>query len=250
MEHAASERLVDRIEAFLGYPAVDPHGDPIPRADGSLAEPRGTPLSQCPGGQRFRGRPGHGPGPGFPPLPDRMRPRPARRGRGRWRTAPSPAPSSAGWASGASPSACRPRPRCWCIGRAMIPWFRIGTRRPPRRARGRGGRATGRAGEGGPGRGRPRARPSPGRAAGRLACGRRRRSGCDSRGRSRCRAACRCCRAEAGPGRLDLRLGQHRAEPERFVQQVANATGVGRVSNPASSSVAPTRTRPSSRGTR
>ncbi len=54
MEHAASERLIDRIEAFLGYPAVDPHGDPIPRADGSLTEPEGTPLSQCPGGQRFR----------------------------------------------------------------------------------------------------------------------------------------------------------------------------------------------------
>ena len=31
MEHAASERLIDRIEAFLGFPAVDPHGDPIPR---------------------------------------------------------------------------------------------------------------------------------------------------------------------------------------------------------------------------
>ena len=54
MEHAASERLVNRIEAFLGYPAVDPHGDPIPRADGSLAEPRGTPLSQCPSGRRFK----------------------------------------------------------------------------------------------------------------------------------------------------------------------------------------------------
>jgi DtxR family transcriptional regulator, Mn-dependent transcriptional regulator len=54
MEHAASERLIDRIEAFLGYPAVDPHGDPIPRADGSLTEPEGTPLSKCPGGQRLR----------------------------------------------------------------------------------------------------------------------------------------------------------------------------------------------------
>ena len=41
MEHAASERLVDRIDDFLGHPAVDPHGDPIPRADGSLAEPAG-----------------------------------------------------------------------------------------------------------------------------------------------------------------------------------------------------------------
>lgn len=54
MEHAASERLIDRIEAFLGFPTVDPHGDPIPRADGSLTEPEGLPLSQCPGGQRFR----------------------------------------------------------------------------------------------------------------------------------------------------------------------------------------------------
>ncbi len=54
MEHAASERLIDRIEAFLGYPTVDPHGDPIPRADGSLTEPEGLPLAQCPGGKTFQ----------------------------------------------------------------------------------------------------------------------------------------------------------------------------------------------------
>lgn len=54
MEHAASERLVDRIEAYLGYPAVDPHGDPIPRADGSLAEIEGTPLARLRPGQGFR----------------------------------------------------------------------------------------------------------------------------------------------------------------------------------------------------
>ena len=54
MEHAASERLIDRIDAFLGHPAVDPHGDPIPRADGSLAETEGTPLSKLRPGQRFR----------------------------------------------------------------------------------------------------------------------------------------------------------------------------------------------------
>ena len=54
MEHAASERLIDRIEAFLGFPAVDPHGDPIPRADGSLTEPQGSPLSQGRAGQRFQ----------------------------------------------------------------------------------------------------------------------------------------------------------------------------------------------------
>ena len=54
MEHAASERLIDRIEAFLGYPAVDPHGDPIPRADLLAHRTRGSPLSECPGGKTFR----------------------------------------------------------------------------------------------------------------------------------------------------------------------------------------------------
>jgi len=54
MEHAVSERLIDRIEDFLGHPAVDPHGDPIPTADGSLTEPQGAPLSQCSRGQHFR----------------------------------------------------------------------------------------------------------------------------------------------------------------------------------------------------
>jgi DtxR family Mn-dependent transcriptional regulator len=54
LEHAVSDRLVDRIDNFLGNPAVDPHGDPIPRADGSLTEPGGAPLTQLARGQRFR----------------------------------------------------------------------------------------------------------------------------------------------------------------------------------------------------
>jgi DtxR family Mn-dependent transcriptional regulator len=37
MEHAVSDRLVDRIEAYLGNPTLDPHGDPIPTADGEVA---------------------------------------------------------------------------------------------------------------------------------------------------------------------------------------------------------------------
>ncbi|MDO5700096.1 MAG: metal-dependent transcriptional regulator [Bowdeniella nasicola] len=36
LEHGASERLIDAMDAALSYPDVDPHGDPIPRADGSL----------------------------------------------------------------------------------------------------------------------------------------------------------------------------------------------------------------------
>jgi len=54
IEHAVSERLVDRIDEFLGRPAVDPHGDPIPRADGTLPEPGGQPLSTLERGQTFR----------------------------------------------------------------------------------------------------------------------------------------------------------------------------------------------------
>lgn len=37
LEHAVSERLIDRIDDMLGRPAVDPHGDPIPTAEGTVA---------------------------------------------------------------------------------------------------------------------------------------------------------------------------------------------------------------------
>ncbi|OKL53548.1 hypothetical protein BSZ39_08905 [Bowdeniella nasicola] len=36
LEHGASERLIDAMAAALGDPCVDPHGDPIPRADGTI----------------------------------------------------------------------------------------------------------------------------------------------------------------------------------------------------------------------
>jgi len=36
LEHAASEGLMDRIDAYLGQPKVDPHGNPIPTATGEL----------------------------------------------------------------------------------------------------------------------------------------------------------------------------------------------------------------------
>ena len=54
IEHAVSDRLVDRIEAFLGFPDADPHGDPIPRADGTLPERQGVAISRLEPGQRFR----------------------------------------------------------------------------------------------------------------------------------------------------------------------------------------------------
>jgi DtxR family Mn-dependent transcriptional regulator len=54
MEHAVSDLLVDRIERYLDFPKVDPHGDPIPSADGAVAKIDGTLLMDCPGGFRFR----------------------------------------------------------------------------------------------------------------------------------------------------------------------------------------------------
>lgn len=53
MEHAVSDWLVDRIDAFLGYPPTDPHGDPIPRADGTVDATADKPLADCTAGERF-----------------------------------------------------------------------------------------------------------------------------------------------------------------------------------------------------
>ena len=39
LEHAVSDRLIDRIDEMLGRPAVDPHGDPIPDPEGTVARP-------------------------------------------------------------------------------------------------------------------------------------------------------------------------------------------------------------------
>lgn len=38
LEHAISDLLVERMARKLGDPEVDPHGDPIPRRDGSVPE--------------------------------------------------------------------------------------------------------------------------------------------------------------------------------------------------------------------
>lgn len=36
LEHIRSKRMVERLDAFLNYPKVDPHGDPIPDAEGNF----------------------------------------------------------------------------------------------------------------------------------------------------------------------------------------------------------------------
>src|SRR5688572_8694520 len=51
LEHAISDRLLEAIDARLGRPTRDPHGDPIPAADGSLQRRPTVLLAEA--------RPGH-----------------------------------------------------------------------------------------------------------------------------------------------------------------------------------------------
>lgn len=47
LEHAISDKLLEKMDAFLGRPTVDPHGDPIPSATGQIAPRKLVPLSEC-----------------------------------------------------------------------------------------------------------------------------------------------------------------------------------------------------------
>ncbi len=47
LEHAVSDRMLDRIDAKLGFPTRDPHGDPIPAPDGRVPTPPARQLSIC-----------------------------------------------------------------------------------------------------------------------------------------------------------------------------------------------------------
>ena len=51
LEHAVSDRMVSRIDAKLGYPQRDPHGDPIPSLDGHVPTPPARQLSTCADGE-------------------------------------------------------------------------------------------------------------------------------------------------------------------------------------------------------
>lgn len=54
LEHAVSDRLIARIDEMLGHPSVDPHGDPIPDAEGAVSALEGETLLSCPLGARVR----------------------------------------------------------------------------------------------------------------------------------------------------------------------------------------------------
>lgn len=54
LEHAMSDRLLDALDAQLGHPVRDPHGDPIPAADGTVQRPAARLLLDVEGGTVVR----------------------------------------------------------------------------------------------------------------------------------------------------------------------------------------------------
>ncbi len=54
LEHAVSPAVLAALDAHLGHPAVDPHGDPIPDAEGRVREPQGRPLAEFRKGEKVR----------------------------------------------------------------------------------------------------------------------------------------------------------------------------------------------------
>ena len=48
LEHVVTDRLIERIDEMLGRPETDPHGDPIPNADGLVKPQDAQTLLSCP----------------------------------------------------------------------------------------------------------------------------------------------------------------------------------------------------------
>ena len=54
LEHVISEKLEERIAAALNHPEFDPHGDPIPAPDGTMAVMATTALAEVAAGESVR----------------------------------------------------------------------------------------------------------------------------------------------------------------------------------------------------
>lgn len=52
LEHALSAKVIDRLDAFLNHPQIDPHGDPIPDARGKVEQGDVVPLADLARGDR------------------------------------------------------------------------------------------------------------------------------------------------------------------------------------------------------
>lgn len=47
LEHIQSNKLTEKLDAFLEFPKFDPHGDPIPNSEGNLPTQKSVSLSTC-----------------------------------------------------------------------------------------------------------------------------------------------------------------------------------------------------------
>lgn len=54
LEHALSDKVLDRIDSLLGHPKADPHGDPIPNAHGKMDTHLSLSLADCSEGSEVR----------------------------------------------------------------------------------------------------------------------------------------------------------------------------------------------------
>lgn len=63
LEHIQNNDLIEKLDAYLGHPESDPHGDPIPNANGVFAKTRSILLSEMNKGEKgkFTGVTDHSP---------------------------------------------------------------------------------------------------------------------------------------------------------------------------------------------
>ncbi|MFJ2619295.1 metal-dependent transcriptional regulator [Glutamicibacter sp. NPDC087344] len=52
LEHAVSDFMIARVDELLGHPTRDPHGDPIPTAEGQVSIPPAVSLTEITGGSQ------------------------------------------------------------------------------------------------------------------------------------------------------------------------------------------------------
>lgn len=48
LEHVSSKKLIDKLDEFLGFPRVDPHGDPIPDMNGRIESSKQVCITELP----------------------------------------------------------------------------------------------------------------------------------------------------------------------------------------------------------
>jgi DtxR family transcriptional regulator, Mn-dependent transcriptional regulator len=54
LEHIQSQKLIDRLDEYLGYPEYDPHGDPIPKHNGEIPVSTAEAMSKANTGKPYK----------------------------------------------------------------------------------------------------------------------------------------------------------------------------------------------------